>query len=332
MTRDRRPTADDAEAAQRRIADIVVRSPVAPSQALTSRIGSDVSLKLETVQPTGSFKVRGAASKILALEPAVRNRGVVTASTGNHGRAVAHVGAMDGTPVAVCVSENVPAGKIDALRASGCEVVIAGGSQTEDLHGASEIAAQRRATVVHPFDDPDVIAGQATIGLEIADQVPQVTDVVVPLSGGGLISGIAIAVADRLPGARIIGVSMTEGAVMVASISAGHPVEIAETPTLADSLQGGIGVDNRFTLPIVRDLVDELVRVDEQEIWDAMVWAWHEEGVLVEGAGAVGIAALLSGRITVSGPTVVVCSGANIEGRDAAAVRRGDGHPPARTG
>lgn len=323
-------TVDDVAAAAARIAGLVVRTPVVASAPLAGRVDQPVGLKLEGLQPTGSFKVRGAASRILAEPgPPEDLAGVVTASTGNHGRAMAHVARELGVPAVVCVSDNVPAGKVASLRALGCELVVGGDSQSAALVTAADLVAERGLTMVHPFDDPAVVAGQGTIGLEVLEQAPDTTTLLVPLSGGGLLAGIAVAVKARRPDVRLVGLSMESGAVMAASLAAGHPVDLAESATLADSLQGGIGLDNRHSWPIVRDLVDEVVLVDEDAIWDGMRFALDEHRLVLEGAGAIGIGALLAGAVTIDGPTTIVCSGANAELEHIAALAAGRPRAPA---
>lgn len=321
-------TLDDVDAARARIAGVAVHTPLVPADELTGRAGVPVLLKLEGVQPTGSFKVRGAASKIRSLAPDAAACGVVTASTGNHGRAVAHVARTMGVPATVCVSSLVPPGKVRALEALGCDLEVGGRSQADGLVRAADLVAERGMTLVHPFDDREVIAGQGTIGREVVEQAPEVGTIVVPLSGGGLISGVAVAAKALRPDVRVVGVSMERGAVMVASLAQGHPVDLDEQPTLADSLQGGIGTDNRFTLALTRALVDDVVLVSEQQIWDGMRFAYDHHRVLLEGGGAVGIAALLAGTVAPAGPTVVVASGANAEDGQVAALARGDAAPP----
>jgi threonine dehydratase len=274
--------------------------------------------------------VRGAASKILALESDAAARGVVTASTGNHGRAVAYVASRLGIPVTVCVSENVPRGKITALEAVGCRLVVGGESQSEALAEAAALVDSEGLTLVHPFDDPDVIAGQGTIGLEIHVDAPRTGTVLVPLSGGGLASGVATALKSLDPTIAIVGVSMERAAVMAASLKVGRPVELPEEPTLADSLQGGIGTDNDLTLDICSELLDEVVLVGEDPIWRAMAFAFEHHRLILEGGGAVGIAALLEGVIEPSGPVAAVCSGANAEPEHVAAIAAGEGRPSGR--
>lgn len=302
---------DGVRAASSRIAGLIADTPVIDAPELGHRVG----LKLESLQPTGSFKVRGAANRILSLSPSEREAGVVTASTGNHGRAVAHVANHLGIPAAVCVSEGVPAGKVAALRALGCELVIDGDSQDVAMDNARSLVTERGMTLVHPFDDPDVICGQGTIGLEIITARPEVSTVLLPLSGGGLAAGVLLAVKGLRPDTRVIGVSMRRAAVMAASLEAGVPVDMPERATLADSLQGGIGLDNRHTFKIVRNLLDDVVLLSESEIWAGMRHALASHRLVLEGGAAVGIGALLAGKVAADGDVVVICTGANMENR-----------------
>lgn len=321
-------TSADVAAARDRIAGIAVATPVTPATELPG--AGRWWLKLENVQPTGSFKVRGAASRLNAMASRALARGVVTASTGNHGRAVAHVAAARGVPATICVSVHVPAGKVAALRAIGCEVIVGGDSQADALVTASELVQDRGMTLIHPFDDPLVIAGQGTIGLEVLDQVPAATTVIVPLSGGGLAAGIAVAVKATRPDLRVVGVAMERAAVMAASLDAGQPVDLPEEPTLADSLQGGIGLTNATTFPIVRALVDDVVLLTEQEIWDGMRFAFDRHRLILEGGAAVGIAAVLAGHLDVPADedAVLICSGANAEPEHILALAEGQTTPP----
>jgi threonine dehydratase len=308
-------TLDDIVRAGERIRELVRRTPVVRAAMLSERVGVDVHLKLESLQDTGSFKVRGAANRLLALAARDSAAGVVTFSTGNHGRAVAHVGAQLDVPVTVCVGGDVPAHKLDALRASGAELHVEGPNQDAAAAAALRLSRERGLEVVPPFDDVGVVAGQGTIGTELLEDLPDVGTVVVPLSGGGLISGMAVALKSMRPQARIIGVSAERCAAMWASQRAGKPVEVSESDTLADSLRGGIGSDNRVTFAIVRRLVDDLVTVDEHAIADAMAYAMRAEGLVLEGAAVVGIAALLSGRVDPRlgpGPAAAVVTGRNV--------------------
>jgi threonine dehydratase len=305
--------ADAVRAARARIARRVHRTPLRESVALTARAGHPVLLKLEHHQTTGSFKLRGATNALMALPPERRARGVAAASTGNHGRALAHAARALGIRAVICMSSLVPANKLRAVEAAGGEIRIVGRSQDDAQAEVDRLEAEEGLTPIPPFDHADVIAGQGTIGLEIAEEVPEAACVLVPLSGGGLISGIAAAIKAELPRARVVGVSMERGAAMVASLRAGRPVIVEELPTLADSLGGGIGLANRHTFAMTRALVDDTILVTEEEIAAAIRFAYREEGEVLEGAAAVGIAAILAGRHRPAGPTVLVLSGRNID-------------------
>jgi threonine dehydratase len=303
----------DIYRARQRIAPIARRTPLLVSDLLSERSGGDVRLKLETMQETGTFKVRGASNKILSLPPEARERGVVTASTGNHGRAVSHVARSVGSSAVVCLSERVPQNKVQASRRTGAELVIEGQSQDAAEERAKVLAEERGLTMVHPFDDPLVIAGQGTIGLELLEDFPQLETALVPLSGGGLISGIALALKAASPNIRVLGISMERSPVMYHSLQAGHPLQMPEEETLADSLLGGIGLQNEYTFRIVQQCVDDVVLVTEEEIAQAMVFLFREHNVVAEGAGAVGVAALLSGKVPEPGRAAVVVSGGNVD-------------------
>lgn len=305
----------DIERAADRIRGRVTRTPLVRSASLSERAHQPVHLKLETRQPIGAFKLRGATNAILALDPAARERGLVTASTGNHGRAVAYAAQALGIPATVCMSSLVPANKVEAIRALGAEIRIVGVSQDDAQDEVERLVKSRGLTPIPPFDHADVVAGQGTIGLEIVEDLPDVATVLIPLSGGGLAGGIAVAVKTLKPQARIIGISMERGAAMYASIAAGRPVAVREEETLADSLGGGIGLSNRVTFPLCRDLLDEIVLLTEDEIAAGIRHAAREEGEIVEGAGAVGIAAILAGKVELTGPTAVILSGGNIDAR-----------------
>jgi len=298
--------------ARRRIAARVLRTPLRAAAALGRRAGSPVLIKCEHHQTTGSFKLRGATNAVLSLGEEARRAGVVAASTGNHGRAVAWAGRAAGVRVVVCMSRLVPDNKRRAITALGAEVRIAGNSQDEAQCEVDRLVSDDGMSEISPFDDPAVIAGQGTLGLEIMEDAPDLDTVVVPLSGGGLISGVALAVKTLNPGTRVVGVTMERGAAMVASLAAGHPVAVNEEATLADSLGGGIGLDNRHTFHMVRALVDDCVLVDEDEIAAGIRLAYEEEGEVIEGAAAVGIAALVAGKVKARGATAIVLSGKNI--------------------
>jgi threonine dehydratase len=300
------------EAAREAIRGIAARTPLVAAPTLSAAARREVRLKLETTQAIGAFKLRGAANALSSLDAEQRRLGVVCASTGNHGRAVAYAARRLGVKATVCMSTLVPANKVEAIRALGAEVRICGDSQDEAQAAADQMAAEGLRDV-SPFDDPDVIAGQGTIGLEILDDFPEVDSLVVPLSGGGLIGGIALAVKSRKPDVRVIGVSQERSPAMKLSIDAGRPVDVVEEATIADSLGGGIGLANRFTFDLVRRLVDDLALVSEQGIAAAMRRLFRDEGWVAEGAGAIGVAMLDPARLNALGDKVaVVVSGKNI--------------------
>jgi threonine dehydratase len=296
------------------ISGVALRTPLVPAPTLSARSRCEVRLKLETAQPTGAFKIRGAANALANLDAAARARGVACSSTGNHGRAIAYAAARHGVKATIFMSNLVPDNKLAAIRALGAEVRIVGNSQDDAQRQVDRLVAENGVTDIPPFDNPSVIAGQGTIGCELLEDYPDLDTVVVPLSGGGLIAGIAAAVKAASPAVRIVGVSMANGAAMKASLEAGHPVDVTEEPTLADSLGGGIGLDNRWTFAMVRDLVDDVVLVPEEEIAAAMRALFFEEGWVAEGGGAIGVALLKEPHLALLGSRVaIVISGKNID-------------------
>lgn len=300
-------------AARERIARKAERTPLVPSPSLTERCGVPVHLKLEHRQTTGSFKLRGASNAIALLSPEARENGVVAASTGNHGRALAHAAKLEGIRATICMSRLVPSNKVDEIRRLGAEIRIVGNSQDDAQVEVERLVAEEGMAMVPPFDDARVIAGQGTLGLEIVEDLPEVGCVLVPLSGGGLAAGVAAAVKGRQPAAKVIGISMARGAAMKASLDAGRPVQVEELPSLADSLGGGIGLDNRLTFAMCRDLLDGVVLLSEDEIAAGMRHAYEHEREIAEGAAAVGIAALLAGKVRAPGPVVAILSGRNVD-------------------
>ncbi|HSR42383.1 MAG TPA: pyridoxal-phosphate dependent enzyme [Longimicrobiales bacterium] len=312
----------DLETARHAVDAVAVRTPLLPCPSLGERLGRPVHLKLESLQVTGSFKVRGAAARIARLGPDERERGVVACSSGNHGRAVAHVAGRAGVPATICVPDWVDPVKREAIEAAGARIVLAGPTYDEAEETAEGLREEEGLTLVHPFDDPWVVAGQATVGLEIVADLPGVGAVVIPLSGGGLAGGIAYAVKAARTGVAAVAVSAERARVMVESLRAGAPVALEETETLASALAGGIGLENRITFPLVRALVDAHALVGEDEIAEAMLHAHRHLGLVVEGGGAVGLAALLTGRLDDAleglgtpedAPVVLVISGGNVE-------------------
>jgi len=304
--------------ARRAIARLVLRTPLIRADVLSDQLGSEVLLKLETLQPIGAFKIRGAANALLKLSAEQCRRGVICASTGNHGRAVAWVARSLDIPATICLSALVPQERAKAIEALGAKVRRVGSNQEEAMEEVARAVANEGMMEVGPFDDPHVIAGQGTIGLELLEDRPDLEAIVVPLSGGGLAGGIALAAKTLKPCIRVIGVSMDRGAAMHESIAAQRPIAVEEVPSLADSLGGGIGLANRWTFDLCRRLLDETVLASETEIYRGIRHLLLEERQVAEGAAAVGAAALIAGKIRPRGPTALIVSGRNI-GREALA-------------
>lgn len=301
------------EKARLRIAPYIRQTPILSSPSLSDRTGCDVYLKLEQLQMTGSFKLRGATNAVLSLTEEQKANGVVGVSTGNHGRGLAYAAHNAGVKCIICMSELVPQNKVEGIRSHGAEVRIIGRSQDDAQVEVDRLVAEEGMTMLPPFDHEDIIAGQGTLGLELLDALENVDTVLVPLSGGGLISGIALALKAKNPAIKVIGISMDRGAAMFESQQTGKPILVEECPSLADSLGGGIGINNRYTFQIVKDFVDDLILVTEAEIADAIRHAYWEEKLVIEGSGSVGIAALLAGKIRPSGTCVCLLSGCNID-------------------
>lgn len=285
-------------------------TPLLESGSLSQLLGRPVWLKLETVTPIRAFKVRGAIAKAAELTARGEDGGLVTASAGNHGLAVAFAGRRLGRPVTVFVPEHANPVKVAAIRAMGADVV-AGGRTYRDLAEKGLPFAERTGGVwVHPFDDPAVIAGQATVGQEIAEALPDVAQVIVPMGGGGLASGIALALEQHAPRAALIGVQMAGADAMLRSVREGHVVTLDAVSTVADGLAPGT-VSER-TLALAGRRAETLVRLDDEELFPAMRALLERDRILAEPSGAAGVAALIGGRVTGEGPVAVVITGANI--------------------
>jgi len=305
-------TLSDILAAQKAITGKVVRTPLLPSRHMSAVTGVPFFLKMETMQPTGAFKLRGATNAAQNVPEGTHT--LTCCSTGNHGRGVAYAARNLGLKSVICMSSLVPRTKVDGIRALGAETRIIGTSQDDALADCQKLAQKGGVAEISPFDDPHVIAGQGTIGLEILEEVPELKSLLVPLSGGGLAAGVALAAKTINPDVRLIGLTMDRGAAMKASIEAGHPVEIAEVPSLADSLGGGIGLDNKLSFRMCRDLLDEVILVTEEEIYRAMQVLYYEDSHVAEGACVVGMAACLSGKLKdLRGPTATIITGRNVD-------------------
>jgi threonine dehydratase len=310
----REPILRDVYLARQRIVSLARRTPIIEAPRLSEGANRKVVLKPENLQTTGSFKIRGATNKLLSLSEEERSRGVVTVSSGNHGRAVSYVASRLGIKATICLPDTVPDNKRRAIRQAGAEMVIGGATYEEAEGTAIRLQEERGLTMIHPFDDLSVIAGQGTIGLELLEDFPEIDTVLVPLSGGGLLAGIAFVLKSADPALRTIGVSMERAPAMVESLRAGRVVEVVEEPTLADALAGGLGRENNYSFEMIRKYVDDTILVSEEEIAAAMTYALEEYHLVVEGGGAVGIAALLSKKARELGKNVaVVLSGSNVD-------------------
>ncbi len=298
--------------ARRAIRGVADATPLIPSPFMTKVTGQEFLLKLENMQPIGAFKLRGALTAIAALPDDVT--GVTCCSTGNHGRGVAFAAAKRGLRAVICMSVLVPEVKVEGIRALGADVRIIGQSQDDALAESQRLVRDEGLVEISPFDDPAVISGQGTIGLEMLEARPDLELLLVPLSGGGLAAGVALAAKAINPDIRVVGVSMDRGAAMHASINAGHPVEVEEVPSLADSLGGGIGLGNRLSFPLCRDLLDDIVLVTEEDIYRAMQVLFFEDRIVAEGACVVGIAAVLAGKLPpAQGPIGTIITGRNLD-------------------
>jgi threonine dehydratase len=281
----------DILAARDRIAGIVVRTPVVPGHTFAGSARTTL-LKLENRQPAGSFKIRGAANAIRHYLERGAPAGVVTASTGNHARAVGYVGRRHHLDVRAFVSRDVPPARVGLLRREGVTVDTTGRDQAEALNRARQYAAEHGYVFIPPFDDPAVISGQGTVGLELLEDAPGLDLVAVPVSGGGLAAGVGVAVKALHPATRVVGVCGERTPAMRASLDAGHPVTVPEEDTVADSLRGDLGPDNRYTFGLVREHLDEVVIVSEQAIIDTMRLLEQHDQLRVEGAAAAAAAYL----------------------------------------
>jgi threonine dehydratase len=303
----------DIEVARKNLEGIIIPTPTLADGKLSRLIGAKARLKAECLQKGGSFKVRGAYNKIHLLSDEEKRRGVIAASAGNHAQGVALAAQIHGIKAIIVLPEFAPLTKVTATKSYGAEVILYGATFDEALAYSKDLQREHGYTYVHAFDDEQVIAGQGTIGLEVVRDAPQVSVIVVPIGGGGLISGIAIAAKTLLPNVRIVGVQSEMVAPVKGSLAAGKPVAVEVGQTIAD----GIAVKHpgAITLPLIREFVDEVVEVSEDEIAQAIFFAVQNNRLVVEGAGAAGLAALLAGKIALN-ETDEVCAilcGGNID-------------------
>jgi threonine dehydratase len=304
-------TLADIEAARELLTGIVRVTPLEPSRPLSLSLGVPTWLKCENQQRAGSYKVRGAYTRIARLSDAERARGVVAASAGNHAQGVALAAGLLGARSTVFMPEGAPLPKVTATKGYGASIEYAGNSVDDALVAARDFAERTGAILIHPFDHPDVIAGQGTVGLEILDQCPDVDTIVTAVGGGGLISGVAVAAKALKPDVRIIGVQARGAAAYPPSLAAGAPVKLDKSTTIADGIAVLCPGDLNFAH--VSKLVDEFVTVSDEELSAALLVMLERHKMVVEPAGAASVAALRSGAITVTGPTVAILSGGNID-------------------
>ena len=310
-TVENRITLADITAARERGRGVVVETPTLPSRSFSRLVGADIYLKAENLQRTGSFKIRGGMNAIGLLSEQEKAAGVVAASAGNHAQGVALAAAEHGVQATVFMPETAALPKIAATRAYGADVRLAGASLAESTDHAQAFVDETGGSFIHPFDDPSIVAGQGTLGLELLDQVPDVRTVVIPVGGGGLMSGSAVALRAQRPEIRIIGVQSSAAPGYVTARATGRPNEVPQQFTVAD----GIAVSRPCELcfGIIESHVDELVVVDDAQAMEAVALLLERAKYLVEPSGAVGVAALLHGVVEAEGPTVAVLSGGNID-------------------
>lgn len=298
--------------AARGLEGVAVRTPLIELPALTARTRVPVAAKCENLQPIGVFKIRGAYTAVARVAREGLARGVITQSSGNHGQALAYAAGGFGLRAVVVMPSSAPKVKVEGVRRYGGEVVFAGATRSvEQRVRAEQLAADEGLAMIPPYDHPDVVAGQGTTGLEILEQRPDVETILVPVSGGGLLAGICVAVAGLKPSVRVVGVEPEGAAKLSAALAAGAPQTLERTASLADGLlTRSIG---DYTFPILREVVSEAVQVSEEEIEGAVRFLYREAGMTVEPSGAVTTAALLAGRVDPTGSTVVVISGGNVD-------------------
>jgi threonine dehydratase len=304
-------TLAEIEAARALLDGVVRYTPLEPSRPLTEKLGGPAWLKCENLQRAGSFKVRGAYVRIARLTPGERRHGVVAASAGNHAQGVALAAELLGTSATVYMPHGAALPKLAATKGYGAHVRMSGSTVDEALVAARAYAEETGAVLIHPFDHPDIIAGQGTMGLEIVEQCPDVKTIVMGVGGGGVISGVAAAAKALRPDVRVVGVQAAEAAAYPPSLAAGRPVPIGRMTTIADGI--AIGCPGELPFAHVTKLVDEIVTVDDEDISRALLMLVERGKLVVEPAGAVGVAALLAGVATVPTPAVAVLTGGNID-------------------
>ncbi len=300
--------------AHQKISPYINHTPLIHSEYLSKN--RSVKLKLESLQKTGSFKLRGALNKLLSLSDEQKSKGVIAVSTGNHGKGVAYASSLLGINSTIYMSSMVPQYRKEAIESLGAHVEIVGTNSDEaDLY-ARNISEKQNIALIHPFDDEDIISGQGTVGLEMLLDFPEVDTVIIPSSGGGLIGGIALAIKLQKPNVKVIGVSMKRGPSMYESLKVGKPVDVEELETLADCLGGSIGLNNKYTFKIVKDTIDDFVLVDEDKIAEGIKLNYFEHRLVTEGAAATSVMVAKDNLSAHLGKNIIclICGG-NIESK-----------------
>ncbi|MDX6738561.1 threonine ammonia-lyase [Actinocorallia sp. A-T 12471] len=304
-------TADDVRAAAEALKPVLVRTPLLHSRALSEVVGGPVYLKCENVQRTGSYKIRGAFTRISRLSEDERGRGVVAASAGNHAQGVALAASLLGCKATIFMPQGAPLPKVEATRAYGSDIIFGGETVDACLSSARTYAEERGAVFIHPFDHPDIVAGQGTLGLELLEECPEARTVVAAVGGGGLISGLGVSLKSSGWDGTLLGVQAKRAAAFPASLAAGRPVAVALSPTMADGIS--VGRPGDLTFQLVSQLVDSVVTVSEESLSRAMLLSLERAKQVVEPAGAASVAAILEHTYAMRPPVVAVLSGGNID-------------------
>jgi threonine dehydratase len=305
-------TLADVQSARERTASLVRRTPLVHSAALSRITGCDIWLKAECLQRTGSFKVRGAANRIALLSDEERERGVVAASAGNHAQGVAVAASAAGVEASIIMPTLAPLAKVEATRSYGADVVLFGQDYGAAAEYAHEVAERPGGPVlIHAFNDPIVVAGQGSLGLEVLEDLPDVANVVIPVGGGGLAGGVALAIKERRPSVKVFGVQAAAAPGVHDSYKARRICHVPPRPTIADGV--AVAEPGEVTLPLLTRYLDDMVTVDEEAISQAIVFLLERSKLMVEGAGAIGVAALMRENLAIDGPTVIVLTGGNLD-------------------
>ena len=305
------PTLDEIREAARSLHQVAPATPLVEAADLSRRVGQPVYLKCELWQPMGAFKVRGAWTAISRLSKDAQAAGIITHSSGNHGQAVAFVSQRLGLRAVIVMPKTAPQVKVDGVRRYGGEIIFTEAISSARLEKAAEKAAEEGLTMVAPYDDPNIVLGQSTAAFEVLEAHPEIATFLVPIGGGGMLAGTSVTTSRMKPDARVVGVEPVGAAKLSAALAAGHPVPLEKTASLADGLLPlSVG---RLTFEYMRPMVHEAVGVTDEEIGEAVRYLWYTQGLRVEPSGAVGVAALLTGKLVPASPTAIMLTGGNVD-------------------